>query len=321
MTTPVTIDRAMTLKTTRFEPALELGIEDDDTIVSIEDLNRVHLYLGVPSGSGTRGEMQFDQSRRAVRQALNEAIRIARTIDTVNGVSAPLAEHDAIFECIRAFASRYGALWGVPAIVGVLPRDMKARKIDGSMRQWYRELLTLLDVHELIPVASGKREDRALRGRVHDVEDGKVTVFISRASELFYLATRGQKIKVQLPWEPQPQLVESWQLAHGRSPALAWVILTTICKHRLDGRINIGLHPSERNSLAITPDGIGPTLFARLWLDALHRETNLTLVRMCQRPGCENPIPECARADAQYCGNTCQRTDRRRLVRLQSAGV
>jgi len=319
MTAPVTINNVMTLKIMHFDPELDLAIEGSDEIGSIEDFERVHLYLGVGSGARTSGEVVYDQSRRAVRQALNEVLRIARDIEQANAAQAPVDSHLAIFERIRAFASRYGTLWGV-AIPDRLPRNMEARKIDGSMLEWYREVLTLLDVYELVPVASGKRDDRAIRGRIgHEEHQGKVAVFTSRIGEKFGLATNSRKIVVQPPWEPSPQVVEPWKLVHGDSSALAWVILTTICKHRLDHRLNIGFHPSARNSLAITPDGIGPTLFARLWLDALVQETVLDMVRLCQHPRCENRIPERARADAQYCSNTCQKADRRRIQRLAQA--
>lgn len=316
MAAPVAIDRVMTLKTMRFETELVVAIEGDDTITSVDDFHRVYLYLGVPSGSETSGQVFFDQSRQAVRLALNQAVKIARTIKKANCTEAPVEEHLAIFERIRAFASRYGPLWGV-AIPDPLPRRMEARKIDGSMLDWYRELLTLLDVYELVPVASGKREDRELRHRVTYEREDKVAVFTSRSGQRFRLASRDQTITVQAPWEVEPQFVDPWRLVHGKSTALAWVILTTICKVRLDGRINIGFHPSEPNSLAITPDGIGPTLYARLWLNSLNRETDM--VRLCQRPTCEKPIPAGARADAQYCDNTCQKADRRRLVRLAQA--
>jgi hypothetical protein len=272
----------------------------------------------VPSGSETRGWVHFDQSRRAVRQALNEAVKIARAIEKANASEAPLDEHLAIFERIRVFASRYGVLWGV-AIPDPLPLRIDDRKIDGSMLQWYLELLTLLDVYELLPVASGEREDRKLHTRVRREKGDKVAVFTSKGREDFRLASRDQTITIQPPWEAKPQVVEPWQLVHGKSEVLAWVILTTICKAKLDHRINIGLHPSEKNSLAITPDGIIPTLFARLWLYSLRKDTNRDMVRLCQHPGCENTIPPGAYANKLYCGDTCQKADRRRLIRLEQA--
>lgn len=314
MAAPAAIDKAMTLKTMRFEPELVLGFEGDKVITFPAGLDRAHLFFGVGSGSETRGMVSFDQTRRTVRQALREAISIARAID------APTGDHRVICERIRAFASRYGTLWNTP-IPNPMPLALDDRKIDGSLLQWYRELLTLLDLYEMVPVAAGRREDRTLHERVQYVQDGATAAFVSRSREAFRLGRRDSAITVQPPWEAKPQVVDSWQLIHGKSTSLAWAILTAVCKAKLDGRIDIGLHPSERNSLAITPSGILPTLFARLWLDCLHREADATMVRLCQRPGCERRIPDRARADALYCGATCQKADRRRLRRLAVDGA
>jgi hypothetical protein len=329
MTAPVAIDRVMTLTTMRFEkPDLIVAMEGNDTSQSLPDLERVHLYWGSetfgPETPEPVARLQLDQSRKAVRQALNESIRTARDVDASLAAGPSDDVHWAIFERIRDFASRYGALWGVN-LPDPMPRHPGDRKLAGSMLDWYRELLTLLDVSHLVSVASGKREDRTLRGRIADEQDGNVAVFRSRAGERYVLATRNGRITLQLPWEPEPRRVDPWALVHGRSPDLAWVILTAICKSRLDGRLNIGFHPSEHSSLAITPNGIGPTLFARLWLDCLHQwrdfqhhEGGPEMVRLCQRPECERPIAELARADALYCGGTCQKADRRRLRRLEA---
>ena len=90
-----------------------------------------------------------------------------------------------------------------------------------------------------------------------------------------------------------PQVVEALaRQLHGKSTTLAPVIVTAVCKAKLDGRITICLHPSARNSLAITPSGVLPTLYARLWLDCLHQVTDTEMVRLCKRPGCENFISE-----------------------------
>jgi len=119
----------------------------------------------------------------------------------------------------------------------------------------------------------------------------------------------------------KPQVAEPWQLIHGKRASLVWVILTAVCKAKLDDRIDIGLRPSERNSLTITPSGILPTLFTRLWLDCLHPGDGRNDGGLCHRPGCGAHIPDGARADALYCGATCQKADRYQLHRLAPAGV
>jgi len=74
-------------------------------------------------------------------------------------------------------------------------------------------------------------------------------------------------------------------------------------------------------SITLTPNGIVPTLFVRVWLDTLSKYQEAAFVRTCQRPGCDNELPEGARPDKLYCGGTCQKADRRRLQRLDAAGA
>lgn len=303
-----------TLKTRRFHPPLEVTW-DGDQKTPPDVLDRPLLVWGASIDEINRFEGFQDASKRSVGKALTEALGIARDIRRTPG--GVISDHGKYADRIAAFATAFGSMWGdIPA--GPIARDPERRLFRGSLRDWYTELLDLLDAVELKNAIVGKRENRAFRKRlVHD-ETGERIYYLMHSKQSLFLASKGQTVTIDRPGMA-PQTLDVWTIAQGTSRTFAWVTLSTLLETKLNGHINLGLHPTDVTSVAITPSGILPTLFAKVWLDTLARSGELSFVRTCQRPDCDIELPFGAYANKKYCSDRCRMVEKRRLHRLSRA--
>lgn len=305
MTTPATI---FTLKTRCVHPPLVLTWTEG-AASSPDVLDCPLLMWGASVDDAPRFEVAMNYSKRSVRQALSTALQIARDIRSTPG--GVISDHDVYADRIADFATQFGTLWG-DLLGGPISHDPEKRIVQGSLRDWYSELLDLLDAVELKNAIVGKRENRAFRKRLAYDEAGRKVFYLMHSKRPLFLASKGQAITIERPGLPVQNL-DMWDIAQGTSRLFGWATLSTMLETKLNGHINVGLHPTDMTSIAIMPSGILPTLFAQVWLDTLSRNTVVSFVRNCQGPNCNHELPAGSYANKRYCGIACQKADWRRL--------